>query len=357
MKTTSSPLEGVTPAFPGPWDHYNFSPTSRTQYPVRIFRTTGIVENENNLLDFKSTILHSLPASNCIEHSDLYSSITLDFGKEVCGPVSLRTGKTSTQQTVAFAYAESSQWVGFDSDNATSLRESVFDGHFEFQIGPNETYTVPLEKQRGGYRYLTIFTKTPDATLEIQEVSANFTSMPHWVNLRAYPSYFYCNDDLLNRLWYAAAYTNQISTLAKDQSRRCELDNGWLTNAVCCTSGDTVITDAPRRDRTVWAGDFAIVVWSQFATIGDPISMRNALDTIFDIQSEEGQFPWCGPPICHDSRGELAKSKEWPYMSDSYHLWTIIVVRNFYHLGGDLRWLKQKWDKAILGMKLATSRV
>ncbi|KAK0112922.1 hypothetical protein ONS95_014643 [Cadophora gregata] len=352
----SPSTEGFQPAFPGPWDRYNFSPESRTQYPVRIFRTTGHVESETKLLDFQSTIIRALPATNGHISGDLYSSITLDFGKEVCGPVTIRSGPASTRQTVAFAYAESSQWVGFDSDDASSLRPSVSDGHFEFQVGPNETYEVPLEKQRGGYRYLTIFSKTTDAILDIKEVSARFTSMPHWENLRAYPSYFHCNDELLNRLWYASAYTNQLSTLAKDQSRRCELDSGWLNNAVCCTSGETVITDAPRRDRTVWAGDLAIVLWSQFATIGDSISMRNALDTLFDVQSEKGQFPWAGPPICHDSVSDLAKSEEWPYMSDSYHLWTILVTRHFYHLTGDLTWLKSKWRSIMLGMELATSR-
>ncbi|PMD49021.1 glycoside hydrolase family 78 protein [Hyaloscypha variabilis F] len=346
--------EGVNPAFPGAWDQYNFSPVSRTQYPVRIHRTTGIVSNEANLLEFKSTTIVALPQSNGIKYSDLYSSITIDFGKEVCGPVTITSGPSSTPQTAAFSYSEGSEWVGFDSDDASSLRPSIVDGHFEFQIGPKETYTVPLESQRGGYRYLTIFTKTPDAILEIEEVSAHFTSMPHWQNLRAYPSYFFCSDELLNRLWYASAYTNQLSTLAKDQARRCELDSGWLNNAVCCTSGETVITDAPRRDRTVWAGDFAIVVWSQFATIGDSISMRNALDTLFDVQSEEGQFPWAGPPICHDSVSDLAKSKEWPYMSDSYHLWTILVARHFYHLTGDLGWLKEKWERIVLGMQLAS---
>ncbi|KAH6710884.1 Six-hairpin glycosidase-like protein [Leptodontidium sp. MPI-SDFR-AT-0119] len=352
----SSSTEGILPAFQGPWDQYNLSPASRTQYPVRIFRVTGLVENASNLLDFNSTVIRAIPTTNGFVPGDLYSSITLDFGKEVCGPVTIRSGPTSTEQTVAFAYAESSEWVGFNSDDASSLRPSVSDGHFEFQIGPNETYMVPMEKQRGGYRYLTIFTKTTDAILEIKEVSAHFTSMPHWENLRAYPSYFYCNDELLNRLWYASAYTNQLSTLAKDQSRRCELDSGWLTNAVCCTSGETVITDAPRRDRTVWAGDFAVVIWSQFATIGDSVSMKNALDTLFDVQSEKGQFPWCGPPICHDSRSDLAKSAEWPYMSDSYHLWTILVSRHFYHLTSDIDWLKSKWNKIILGMELAVSR-
>jgi hypothetical protein len=356
MKDRTS-TAGVEPVFPGPWDQYNFSPASRTQYPIRIHRTTGIVENEANLLDFKSTIIHALKQSNEVKYSELYSSITVDFGKEVCGPVTLRSGRTSTDQTVALAYAESSQWVGFDSDDSSSLRPSVSDGHFEFQMGPNETYTVPMEKQRGGYRYLTIFTKTPGAILEIKEVSAYFTSMPHWQNLRAYPSYFFCNDELLNRLWYASAYTNQLSTLSKDQSRRCELDSGWLNNAICCTSGETVITDAPRRDRTVWAGDLAIVVWSQFATIGDSISMRNALDTLFDVQSERGQFPWAGPPTCHDSVSEFAKSEDWPYISDSYHLWTMLVARHFFHLTGDLEWLKAKWQGLVLGMQLAVSRV
>jgi hypothetical protein len=99
MKDRAS--EGVESAFPGLWGQYNFSPGSRTQYPVRIHRTTGIVKNEGNLLDFKSTILHALPQSNGVIYFHLYSSITVDFGKEVCGPVTLRSGLRSTHQTVA----------------------------------------------------------------------------------------------------------------------------------------------------------------------------------------------------------------------------------------------------------------
>jgi hypothetical protein len=311
------------------------------------------------MLDFQSCLIRGIPNTNgWTSSSTLYSSVTLDFGKEVCGPVSLTSGPTTSKDiVVALSFAESSQWVGFDSDESSSLRPSVCDGHFEFQVGPNEVYTMPLENQRGGYRYLTVFIKTADKILDIRGISAHFTSMPHWQDLKAYPSYFYCNDDLLNRIWYAAAYTNQISTLAKDQGRRCELDSGWLNNAVCCTSGETVITDAPRRDRTVWAGDLAVVVWSQFATIGDSISMKNALDTLFHIQRADGHFPWAGPPICHESRSEVAMSKDWPYMSDTYHMWTILVARHYYYITGNRDWLEGKWAAIALGMDLALSKV
>jgi len=359
MNLIAVPQEGIQAAFSGPWDRYIYSPTSRTQYPVRIFRTTGIVENAANVLDFGSTVIRSIPQSNgWTSASATYSSVTFDFGKEACGPITLKSGSSSTEdQTIALSYAESSQWVGFDSDASSSLRASVIDGHDEFRIGPNETYKVPLEKQRGGYRYVTVFIKSPNAVLELIEISADFTSMPHWDNLKAYPSYFYSSDDLLNRIWYAGAYTNQLSTLAKDQGRRCELEGGWLNNAICCTSGETVMTDAPRRDRTVWAGDFAIVIWSQFATINDLGSMKNALDTLFGVQRDDGHFPWAGPPICHDSVSDLAKSTDWPYISDSYHLWTVLVSRHYYHLTGDIDWLKSRWDSIVLAMKLAVSKV
>ncbi|RDW65092.1 hypothetical protein BP6252_10743 [Coleophoma cylindrospora] len=354
----SYPREGVTAAFPGPWDRYNFSPASRTQYPVRVYRTTGLVENPANALDFQSTIIKSLPQTNgWSSQTPDYSSVTYDFGKEACGPISVKSASRSTKnQTLGLSYSESSEWVGFDSDESASLRSCVSDGHHEFTMGPDETYTVPLEKQRGAFRYVTIFTKDENAILELTEMSAEFTSMPHWADLRAYPAYFYCSDDLLNRIWYAGAYTNQLSTLAKDQGRRCELDSGWLNNAICCTSGETIITDAPRRDRTVWAGDLAIVVWSQFATINDSMSMRNALDTLFGVQSADGHFPWAGPPICHDSVSDVAKLDAWPYISDSYHLWTILVSRHFYHITGDIEWLKGRWDAIVLGLELAITK-
>ena len=43
--------------------------------------------------------------------------------------------------------------------------------------------------------------------------------MPHYADdqLRDYTGYFHCDDELLNRIWYAGAYTNQLCTI--DPSR------------------------------------------------------------------------------------------------------------------------------------------
>ena len=49
-------------------------------------------------------------------------------------------------------------------------------------------------------------------------MAVTFTAMPHYASdaLQAYTGYFHCENEQLNRVWYAGAYTDQLCTIESD---------------------------------------------------------------------------------------------------------------------------------------------
>ncbi|MGH1554164.1 hypothetical protein ACRAWF_26120 [Streptomyces sp. L7] len=99
----------ATPAPKAALDAANYSPTSRTLKPTAVYRTSGSVANPTNVLNGQATRI-----------SGSQSAVTLDFGKEVGGLVTLSFGSTSSSnQRVGLAFSESSLYVGNNSDRSS----------------------------------------------------------------------------------------------------------------------------------------------------------------------------------------------------------------------------------------------
>ena len=112
------------------------------------------------------------------------------------------------------------------------------------------TYRVPPELLRGGFRYLTVGLET-SGSAELTGVTVYFTPAPTLSDLRAYRGPFRSNDDLLNRAWYAGAYTVQMDTTDPLQGKAWPpAPLNWLNNGVT-GSGTTILVDGAKRDR--WA--------------------------------------------------------------------------------------------------------
>lgn len=259
-------------------DPLSYSPTSRTLKPTAVYRTSGSVANPQNVLSGQSTRI-----------SGSQSSITLDFGKEVAGMGTLSFGSTSDGgQRVGLAFSESSLYVGTNSDRSSG-RDGE-DGALYTTASANGTYTMPTAQQRGGFRYLTVFLDT-SGWVDLKGVSLNFTAAPGKANPADYANYFHSNDDLLNRIWYAGAYTVQLNTIASDQGRAWPPPATAWDNGATVGVGESVLVDGAKRDRTVWPGDLGIAVPTQYAYSNDLTSTRNALTTMYNAQSAAGEIP------------------------------------------------------------------
>ena len=321
----------------GPWSSFNLSPSSRTLKPVAIFKTNGTVQNPNNLLTGNTAMM-----------SGRGSYVVLDFGKEVGGFVSLDVPTAgSSNESVGLAFTESSEYVGPISDGSNfGLNQgagSSTDGAIYASVNTTGglTYTMPTASLRGGFRYLTLFMNS-DGWVHLSNIRLNFTPAPTMADPSAYPNYFYSNDDLLNKLWYAGAYTVQTNTIAPNQGRKL-VSPGWDNTAVV-SGGTTVLTDAAKRDRTVWSGDLGVSAATAYVSTADTLSVKNALQRMYDSQKGSGELPFSGPPF------DL-------YGSDTYHLWTLIGTETYYLYSGDLDWVRSIWPKYKSGMAFIQAKV
>jgi hypothetical protein len=314
-----------------PWDAYNLAPASRTVTPVRVTRTTGTVGSPSALLHGGATTL-----------TGQGSSITLDFGEEVGGLTSLRfTGANAAGGRLGLAFSESSQYVGPASD--ASNGGSGSDGAIYAEVAPGATWTVPEASLRGGFRYLTLFAAS-DGPVSLDHVSLAISFAPTMADLRAYDNYFYSSDPLLNRIWYAGAYTVQTNTIAPTSGRVWGPPaTGW-DNSGTVGTGDAVLVDGAKRDRTVWPGDLGVSVPTQYASLGDLTPTRNALTTLYQHQAASGELPFAGPQVNF-------------YGSDTYHLWTLIGTANYFQYSHDRAWLDSEWPRYQQALAFSLAKV
>ena len=255
---------------PGIWEKSIYAPPSRSVRPEKVFTTqdrtpeswTGTARLQGN-------------GSNTV----------LDFGREVGGIVSLSYSSSGTGR-LGLAFTEASTWIGEWSD-ASNGKFAGRDGalYVEISGAKNGTYVMPDKVMRGGFRYLTLFLITnATTTVSVSDIQLEISFQPTWSNLRAYQGYFHSDDELLNRIWYAGAYTLQTNSVPVDTGRWVPmLANGWANNGTL-GPGDTIIVDGAKRDRAVWPGDMGIAVPSGFVSIGDLESVKNALQVMYNYQ-------------------------------------------------------------------------
>lgn len=298
---------------------YNYAPSARIVSGVVVLDTSGTVQNAGNLLLGETTSFIGKG-----------SSVTIDFGKEVSGLITLSfAGASDKSQRLGLAFSESPLYVGPISDRSNGSTSP--DGAIYADVSGAGTYTMPTDKLRGGFRFLTLFLDST-GSVDVNNVSLQISTSPAMSDMRAYSGYFYSNDDLLNRIWYAGAYTVQTNTIAPSQGRIYPpVTSGWELDAVL-GSGQSVVVDGAKRDRTLFPGDLAIAQPTAFVSTGDTDSVRNTLDSLYQYQLATGEMPYAGLDVVE-------------YGSDTYHLWSLIATANHYFYSGDKTWLDSRWSQ------------
>lgn len=141
------------------------------------------------------------------------SAVTFDFGKNIAGIPTITIGDADEGQYIGITYSESSLWISGEGSDATA--DAGIDETLWFRITGPGNYTVDPSHNRGGFKYLSLIHNTT-GNLEVQQLTVHFTAMPHVAEdeIAKYSGYFHCNDELINRVWYAGAYTNQLCTVS-----------------------------------------------------------------------------------------------------------------------------------------------
>ncbi|KAL7895420.1 glycoside hydrolase family 78 protein [Trichoderma sp. SZMC 28014] len=310
------------PSFSGVWDKYNYSPTSRTISPITIY-STGF----DNISSF--------PPANPAILSGNGSTLIFDFGKEVAGIITVAY-TAQGEGTMGLAFSEARNWTGQWSDDSNSF--DTIDGAIYANITATSfgAYTMPDAKLRGGFRYLTLFTETSSTiSVAISNITLEISFAPTWSDLRAYGGYFYSSDEMLNRIWYAGAYTLQTNSIAATTGREYPVQaSGWKNDADLHPGvvDPTIYVDGAKRDRIVWAGDCSISIPSILAGTGDWNGVRYTIDALYDAQASNGGLPFAGPAAFF-------------YSSDTYHLATMLGTYEYILWTNDGPWINYVYPK------------
>ncbi|KKY15769.1 putative glycoside hydrolase family 78 protein [Phaeomoniella chlamydospora] len=326
-----------------PYEQYVLTPRLRTLLPTSVLNVNGTVEVPEALLSSSGVTRFQGP-----------SAVTYDFGKNVAGIVSVNLSAVQgNDEFVGVSFTESSLWISSEGCDATA--DAGIDEALWFPASNGTTYTADKKHQRGGFRYLNIYHNT-SGVVEVSALSIYFTAIPHKdeSELGQYTGYFHSNDEQLNRVWYAGAYTNEMCSIdptagdslvhlgAITSTDNISTPISWWNNYTIA-NGSSVLVDGAKRDRLVWPGDIAISGPSIFVSTNDLISIKNGLDSLLAQQNASGALPYAGVPF-----GEIIKT--WSF---TYHLYTLIDIYDYYLYTGDKEYLATAWPKFKLGLNYA----
>jgi hypothetical protein len=167
-----------------PYSEYILAPKSRTLIPASVHNYNGSVTDPENLTTSSSSNSTTIFLDS--------SAAAYDFNINIAGVVSLEIAAVSdANQYIGVTFSESSLWVSNASSDATA--DAGKDETLWFHVSQSGRYSAPREKERGGFRYMTVV-HNGTGSVEVAAVEVHYTSMPHWEDdaIGNYTGYFHC---------------------------------------------------------------------------------------------------------------------------------------------------------------------
>ncbi|KAK7680793.1 hypothetical protein QCA50_016101 [Cerrena zonata] len=265
-------------------------PKAARYWPRSLKRVVGSVQGSKNLLT----------NNGVATLSGNQSYVTLDFGIEIGGLISMNFDSVAPTSGVALSFTESPMFINplASDDSSMSAINNTYDG-VENLPTPLVAgfWTQPASRLRGGFRFLTYCFHLNLSGFHFQRVFG----------------YFFASDpvfhdkDFLTKIWYAGAYTLQTNTVPLHTGRQIPFvpSPGWQNDATLGVAGP-IIVDGAKRDRAVWPGDMGVAVPTQFVSTNDLLPTKNALSTMFAaIDPKTGALPESGPSTQSDRKRYL----------------------------------------------------
>ncbi|OCL01634.1 glycoside hydrolase family 78 protein [Glonium stellatum] len=337
-----------------PYSEYILAPPQRVLSPVSVHHANGSVTNANGVTTSGSGSVSMGPGS----------AVTYDYSKNIGGLVSFTVSNVSgSNEFIGISFSESSFWISPDGSDAT--QNVGIDQTLWFQLNGTGNYTVDDSHQRGGFRYLNVYHNS-SGNVALSSLTTNFTAMPHYADdaLQGYTGYFHCNDEKLNRVWYAAAYTDQLCTIPSGagnslvdlQASDPNTPTLWWANSTL-TNGTSALVDGAKRDKLIWPGDFGISLPGVFLSTNDQYTLKLSVQQLFSEQNAStGQLQYAATPIYVNPPDPFFSSLGQAY-SYTYHLYNILALNNYYIYSGDLSVLQDNWSRIKFALAYSLSSV
>ena len=324
------------------WRRYDEAPADAVVRPVRVLQVVGDVTNPQALAHPGSgtaTTLTYPPGATA-------PSLVLDYGKDVGGLGTFDVASTSGT-TIEATYSETLRNLGVDGATTPGLFSSG-NGQRTDTFTVRVPGTVRASLVQGGERYEKVTLTTP-GTVALRTAGIDFTP------LRETPSvmrgHFLSSDDLVNRIWYAGAYTLNLNQMTPGTP----LVNGAVDRL-------HLILDGAKRDRAVWSGDHLISDLTDYY-VSDPLYARQSLllflthpaSTADNLVTTAGVISQPGPlpGVCTPN----PVSNFCLTWSASYSLAVLPALYNYYLYTGDLKFVRDHWQAVLRQMRWDTKQV
>jgi hypothetical protein len=253
--------------------------------------------------------------------------IVVDLGRVTGGRVQISI-TANTGIPVRLAYSEARRFLTPDGDINHGSQGQNDDPSNRWDVLPSAPGEYTLPGIRGSERYIMI---RPEQAGSVQidyiRVAVN--------HLRPRPGqyvgHFLSSDDLLNRIWYAGAYTINLDTYG-DPVR----------------GGKLAVTDGAKHDRLVWLGDVPIEYLAGIYTVRQMPKILRRTIQMFTCQQEPGGFvpqvsdthvdcprpgPANGPPRSAEGTCTCVTDRRLP----EYTAWFVIAAAEHYRYTADHR--------------------
>lgn len=277
--------------------------------------------------------------------SDLFGRpyAVYDFGREVGGAMRFQVDGVRGNPRLGLAFSESDTFMTTASDYSQDPSGVATETHY-FRVRDAGELRDPVI--RGGFRYLMVFLDSP-GRVDLSRLRLRFTGDSGNRNPADYAGSFLSSDEQLTELWYAGAYTTQLSTIASDTGRPYPATPGPVANDVTVAGGRAFLSDGAKRDRYDWGGDNVVSNVVAYLTTGREAPARNALDWFAANPSPEGQVPGV----------YLPEPAGFTYSWGEYAAWWMQNYWNHYLHTGDRAYLGTWFDTLVGNVEWVESRV
>ncbi len=261
------------------WRDYVLSPDSQLVSPVKY----AVVPKTEERIDHEGIEWKDYEES-AVFPEDYNHWVLFDFGVKSAGHIYLQYDEKNLRPQEEGEHHEE-----FDVDiiSGPDIRLVLFKDTIRYNSGAK----VWVDPQFRAFRYLGM-SSSEKAGKNVSPL-LQFTGYPG-----DYKGYFYCSNDLLNKIWYTGVYTIQICTQPHEYSgcynHRLPSQFGDFPANWRSPYGRYVIWDGPRRDREVWIGDMWPECLSLMYSFHGPEVMRSSLAAVSNRQQEDGLIPGSG---------------------------------------------------------------
>lgn len=241
-------------------------------------------------------------------HDDPPPSIVLDFGKLVAGHLHIVfAGASKNHPGVRMAFSATRQYLGERSDFTRSDNgDAIVPGTDQWAVPSAPSSWTDMHGCRHGhqlcadglhgFRYVKISLDAlpgdapyaePYGRIVLKKVWLAFT--PYLGTPSSYTGWFLSSDSQLNRYWYGASYTDELTNAIFHavNSEPRQADSAFM-------EGKRVLLDGAKRDRDPYVGDLAVSALTAYLTHG-PELQGAARNVLLDVARHQRVDGWIAP--------------------------------------------------------------